>query len=196
MRALVVNYGVGNKYSIIGGLRRVGFEIEISSEIKPEHDLIVFPGVGSFSAVADFLERRRDQIEEARERGAKFLGICLGMQVMFEKGTEGGIHRGLGWYRGLVDRIRGDVKLPHIGWETVRDLGWCELTEGIDGQYFYYVHSYVAYTPERPAAVSYYGVEYPAVVCNEFSVGTQFHPEKSSRAGEAFLRNVAGWLRK
>jgi glutamine amidotransferase len=196
MRALVLHYGVGNIYSIKGGLQRAGFQVEVSNEIRSDVDLIVFPGVGSFSAVAKFLEERRQAIEEAKEKGVKFLGVCLGMQVMFEKGTEGGLNNGLGWYEGIVDRIKGEVKLPHIGWDLVKDLGWCELTEGLDGKYVYYVHSYVAYTPERPAAVSFYGVEYPAVVCNDFSVGTQFHPEKSSKAGEVFLYNLARWVRR
>ena len=196
MRALVVSYGVGNLYSIKGGLQRSGFQVDISQEIRGDYDLIVFPGVGSFSAVSSFISSRAEQIEEAKERGSKFLGVCLGMQIMFEWGMEGGKNRGLGWYKGVVDRIRGEVKLPHIGWDKVIDLGWCDLAEGLNGEYVYYVHSYVAYTPERSAAVSYYGVEYPAMVCNGFSVGVQFHPEKSSKAGEKFFTNLVGWLRK
>ncbi len=196
MKALVVNYGVGNLYSISGGLKRAGFQVEVSQEIRGDYDLIVFPGVGSFSAVSTFLKSKLAEIEEAKSKGAKFLGVCLGMQIMFEKGFEGGASEGLGWYKGIVDRIKGDVKLPHIGWDKVIDLGWCEVTEGLNGKYVYYVHSYVAYTPERPAAVSYYGVEYPAVVCNDFSVGVQFHPEKSSRTGGLFFANLVRWLRK
>ncbi len=195
MRAVVVNYGVGNLYSISSGLRRTGFEVKVGG--IEEADLLVFPGVGSFSAVAKFIEENRGKIEELKERGVKFLGVCLGMQLMFEEGTEGGRNRGLGWFKGVVDRIQGGVKLPHIGWDKVHVTSPAEVVEGLDGKYAYFVHSYVAYTQEKGVvATSRYGVEFPAVVQSDFAVGTQFHPEKSSETGKTFFSNLVRWVRR
>lgn len=199
MKATVINYGVGNLYSISSGLKRVGFEVEINREPKGNEDLIVFPGVGSFSAVSKYILGMKDKLEDLRKSGTFFLGVCLGLQIMFEKGTEGGINYGLGWFKGEVDKIKGNVKLPHIGWDILKvvDLS-CPLTEGLDNQYVYYVHSYVAYSTEtKPVVgVSTYGVTYPAIVCDKNVVGTQFHPEKSSKVGRIFLSNLYRWVKR
>ncbi|MQL55135.1 imidazole glycerol phosphate synthase subunit HisH [Acidianus ambivalens] len=193
MKALVVNYGVGNLFSISSGLKRAGFEVEISKEIK-NADLIVFPGVGAFSAVSKFIQINSDKINDLRKSGVHFLGVCLGLQIMFEKGTEGGESKGLGWFKGTVDKIHANVKLPHIGWDKIYVSGDCELTEGLDGKYAYYVHSYVAYTNDHVVMKSNYGIEYPAMVCKENVVGTQFHPEKSSETGRIFFENLKRWV--
>ncbi|BFH74492.1 imidazole glycerol phosphate synthase subunit HisH [Sulfurisphaera javensis] len=196
MKATVINYGVGNLFSIKAGLEREGFNVIISFFPQGDEDVIVLPGVGAFSAVASYLNSLKGKFEELRERGTKFLGVCLGMQVMFEEGTEGGISKGLGWFKGKVDRINANVKLPHIGWDKIYVKNDpCGLTEGIDGKYVYYVHSYVAYT-DNYIAYSDYGVRYPAIVCNDFAVGTQFHPEKSSNTGKIFLRNFYQWVKR
>ncbi|AAY80894.1 imidazole glycerol phosphate synthase subunit HisH [Sulfolobus acidocaldarius] len=199
MRAVIIDYGVGNLFSIYSGLRRVGFEVEISKEPKGSEDLIVFPGVGSFSAVSKYLVARKEKFEVLRSNGTGFLGICLGMQIMFEEGTEGGLNKGLGWLKGRVDKINHPrVKIPHIGWDKVNVIKYNELSEGIDDQYVYYAHSYVAYPTDKSVILSTtsYGIDYPAVVNIGNIVGTQFHPEKSSLVGRKFLTNVYRWLRK
>lgn len=199
MRALVLNYGVGNLYSISSGLRRVGFEVRIDNDIRGDYDLIVLPGVGAFSAVSSFLNNINERLNELKEKGTSFLGVCLGMQVMFEYGTEGGISRGLGWFKGYVDKIKADVKLPHIGWDKVYIINSsCELVEGLDGKYVYYVHSYIAYPSEDNIVFmeSNYGVKYPALICKGNAVGTQFHPEKSSYVGRVFLDNLKRWIKR
>lgn len=201
MRATVINYGVGNLFSIYSGLRRAGFEVSISPKPLGNEDLVVFPGVGSFSAVSNYLLTHRDVLDELREAGTYFLGVCLGMQVMFEVGTEGGISSGLGWFRGRVDRIPSGagLKVPHIGWDKliVTDPT-CPLTDGLNDKYVYYVHSYVAYPADEGVvrAVSIYGIRYPAIVCSGNLVGTQFHPEKSGVVGRAFLNNLYRWVRR
>ena len=200
MRATIINYGVGNLFSIYSGLRRVGFEVLISPEPTGNENLIVFPGVGSFSTVSRYLVSRRELFDDLRRGGTYFLGVCLGMQVMFEVGTEGGVNNGLGWFRGRVDRIAGaGLKVPHIGWDKliVTDPT-CPLTNGLDGQYVYYVHSYVAYPVDEGVvkAISIYGSPYPAIVCSDNVVGTQFHPEKSGWVGRVFLNNLYKWVRR
>lgn len=185
---------MGNLFSITSGLRRAGFSAEISNEPR-DADLIVLPGVGAFSAVGEFMLKWKDTLEDLRNSGVKFLGVCLGMQIMFEEGNEGGKTRGLGWFPGVVDQIRGAPKLPHIGWDILRQRSSCMLTEGLEGRYAYFVHSYMAYTRFPPAMTSNYGVEFPALICSNDAVGTQFHPEKSGETGKVFFQNLVRWLR-
>ncbi|AWR97583.1 imidazole glycerol phosphate synthase subunit HisH [Acidianus sulfidivorans JP7] len=195
MKAIVINYGVGNLFSISSALRRNGFEVEISNELKENTDLIVFPGVGSFSAVSKFINDRKEKINELLDKGISFLGVCLGMQIMFDEGTEGGYSKGLGWFKGKVDKINANVKLPHIGWDKIQSVRYSELTEDLDGRYAYFVHSYVAYTNDSIGMVSHYGIDYPVMVYKEKIVGTQFHPEKSSTTGKIFFSNLKRWLK-
>ena len=201
MKATVINYGVGNLFSISSGLKRAGFEVAISQEPKGDEDLIVFPGVGSFSAVSNYLLSRKGVFEDLRKSGVYFLGVCLGMQIMFEEGTEGGVSKGLGWFKGKVDKIKSKekLKLPHIGWDKLIVTDYeCPLTEGLHDQYVYYVHSYVAYPEDERIvrAISVYGISYPAIVCSGNLIGTQFHPEKSSKVGKIFLGNLYRWVKR
>lgn len=196
MKATIINYGVGNLFSIKAGLERAGFVTTISFSPIGDEDVIVLPGVGAFSAVASYLNSMKSKFEELKSKGVKFLGVCLGMQVMFEEGTEGGLSKGLGWFKGKVDRINANVKLPHIGWDKVFvNKDPCGIAEELDGKYTYYVHSYIAYTTDY-VAFSEYGIKYPAIVCNDFAVGTQFHPEKSSETGRIFLKNFYEWVKR
>ncbi|NON62607.1 imidazole glycerol phosphate synthase subunit HisH [Acidianus sp. RZ1] len=194
--ALIINYGVGNLFSISSSLRRVGFEVKIKESPEANYDLIVFPGVGSFSAVSNFLLSFSEQLNDMRKSGIKFLGVCLGLQIFFDKGTEGGDTKGLSWFSGTVDKIRANVKLPHIGWDRIYEEKKTELSEGLDGRYAYFVHSYVAYTTESYIMKSYYGIEFPAMVEKDNVVGTQFHPEKSSETGKIFLENLMRWIKR
>ncbi len=195
MKALVLNYGVGNLFSISSALKRNGFEVEIG-DLKKGYDLVVMPGVGSFSAVSSFLNSRLETLQDLR-KDTSFLGVCLGFQVLFQQGTEGGLSKGIGWLRGKVDILKVNDKLPHVGWERLHVKGCNDILQDMDGGYVYYVHSYVAY-PEREAdAVSFYdGVEFPAVMCEGNLVGTQFHPEKSDKTGKIFFSNLSRWLRR
>jgi glutamine amidotransferase len=200
MKALVVNYSVGNIFSISSALKRVGFDVsvdDVNDLVGRDYDLIVFPGVGSFSTVARYVNSNAEILNELRGRGAYFLGICIGMHVMFEYGLEGGFNRGLGWFRGYVDLIRANVKLPHIGWDVVYVDYVDEVNEVIANQYVYFIHSYVAYTiDESYNTYSYYGIKFPALITKGNVVATQFHPEKSSKVGIKFLENLKRWLRR
>jgi glutamine amidotransferase len=198
VKAQILNYGVGNIFSLASALTRAGFQVTVNEDLVNDVDLVAMPGVGAFSAVSASLERLNSKLNEMRERGIYFLGVCLGMQVMFQEGTEGGRSKGLGWLKGRVERIRGDVKLPHIGWDRVRSVNQCELTEGLDGKYFYFVHSYIAKGVEGRVVKlsSFYGEDFPALVCEGNLVGTQFHPEKSSQSGRIFFHNLRRWMKR
>ncbi|MEM3980418.1 MAG: imidazole glycerol phosphate synthase subunit HisH, partial [Ignisphaera sp.] len=115
MKALVLNYGVGNIFSIVSALRKTGFNVDIASDISSNYDLIVLPGVGSFKALKSFVEQKSETIKTIVENGIAILGICLGMQALFEYSTEYGFSNGIGILRGYVDRISTKNKIPHIG---------------------------------------------------------------------------------
>lgn len=204
MKAVVINYGVGNLFSIVSSLRKVGFDIAVMSFLDrnwKEYNLVVFPGVGTFNAVSMYIRRMAEVFEEAKEAGVWFLGTCLGMQIMFEYGFEGGFHKGLGWFKGYVDRLVTDLKLPHIGWNRIYTIknanSSCEIFSGISDRYVYFIHSYVAYSIDDTilCMVSYYGTTFPALVVKKNIVGTQFHPEKSSKVGLAFLDTLYRWIK-
>ncbi len=200
MRSLIINYGVGNLYSISSSLARVGFEVEISSIPKDDYDLVVFPGVGSFPAVSRYVLKYRELIEDIRRSGVAFLGICIGMHILFEYGLEGGVNRGLGWFKGYIDKISTSNKLPHIGWDKVylhSKSRSCSIGSILDNEYVYFIHSYIAYPSEDDiiCLVSNYGTIFPAMVARERVLGTQFHPEKSGKTGLRFLESIYRWLK-
>ncbi len=196
MLAAVVDYGIGNTFSIRKGLERVGFRAVLTKDLETlrRADLVVLPGVGSHQAAMNNVERYR-LIEYLREPDGWVLGICLGMQLLFERSEEGGL-KGLGILKGEVIRFRGVSKVPHMGWNEVR--GETPLLEGIEGRNFYFAHSY--YVPyegkeEQVAFTEYEGVKFTSIVMKGKVVGTQFHPEKSSNAGKRFLENLARMIK-
>lgn len=201
MKALVINYGVGNLYSISNALRRTGFEVFVEVEPRGDVDLIVFPGVGNFKAVSRYITRYSNILDELRKKGVAFLGICIGMQIMFEYSMEGGVpSKGLGWFKGYVDRIPTKLKLPRIGWDKIKfvENDRCRLFQGLDGKYMYFMHSYMAYTNDADSIcfISEYGdAKIPSMVLKERMIGVQFHPEKSHLNGAEFLKVVFNWLR-
>ncbi len=196
MRALILNYGVGNLFSIESALRRVGLEVTVAPSVGAGYDLIVFPGVGSFASVSKFLKSNNSALKDVVGCGTSFLGICVGMHVMLEYGYEGGYNEGLGWFKGYVDRIKANVKLPHIGWDKVYVTSADCLNESLNGQYVYFMHSYIAYTSEECNTFGRYGVDFPAILRKGGVIGVQFHPEKSGKVGAQFLENLVRWLRR
>lgn len=198
MRVTIVDYGVGNLHSLAKALARPG--TVLVTERNPlralETDLLVLPGVGAFSIAADYLAETRETMRVAIQCGLPTLGVCLGMQLLFESSEEGP-GRGLGVFAGDVARLRARW-LPHIGWNTV-DVPGDGLPGVAPGQDVYYANSYVC----RPADASvvigwttHEGERFPAAVRAGATLGVQFHPEKSSHAGVAllreFVREVAG----
>ncbi|MFZ5753528.1 MAG: imidazole glycerol phosphate synthase subunit HisH, partial [Bacillota bacterium] len=154
----------------------------------------VLPGVGAFPKG---MENLKDLgllpvIAEVVQRGTPFLGICLGMQLLFEEGEEYGKHQGLGFIKGKVVRFPKGLKVPHMGWNTLKIEKSHPLLSGVpDDSYVYFVHSYcgAGYNSSHVAATSFYGIEFPAIVCFNNIMGIQFHPEKSSQIGLKILKN-------
>ncbi len=191
----IVDYGVGNLMSVGNAMGFLGFETRVTSDPRELElaDAIILPGVGAFPDAAEKLRAPGlDKCLVAQSAKKPILGICLGMQLLFERGTEVRPCAGLGLVQGSVERIETDQKLPHIGWNELTFQNDSPLFAGLDdGVYVYFVHSYcgVASDPSQVIAVTDYGVPVVAAVQNGNVFGTQFHPEKSGDVGLAMLKN-------
>ncbi len=192
MKVAVLDYGIGNLFSIKRTLQKIGLNVEVTSSIKGyEYDGIVLPGVGNFKAGAKNLSPLREEIVRLTSSGTPLLGICLGMQLLFEESQEsnGG---GLALLRGKIIRLPKNVKTPHMGWNNLHIIVDNEILDGIDERdYFYFVHSYYARPADRSVIVAEteYGIRFASVVAEGNIYGTQFHPEKSGKSGSRILRN-------
>lgn len=190
MRVTVMDYGVGNLHSISKAIERAGAEVQVSSDPREllESESIVFPGVGAFGAAMDTL---RPELPELRERilgGVPTIGICLGMQILFDTSEESP-GEGLAVLRGDVRRLKGP-RVPQMGWNDVVASG-DSLFEGIpSGSLFYFANSYICYPDESvEIAESEYGERFPSAVRKGNIFGVQFHPEKSGPLGLRLLSN-------
>lgn len=195
----IINYGVGNLFSLVGSLEHLGIEAVVTSdaEVIRKADRIILPGVGAF---ADAKQKLVDTglipvINEEIANGKPLLGICLGMQMLFEKSYEYGEHEGLGYIKGEVCPLNTDIdenlKVPHIGWNKliIKDKNNPMLKYTKEGDYVYYVHSfYVKNCDESLVAYSEYGTNVPGLVNNKNVYGAQFHPEKSGNVGLDMLK--------
>ncbi|SHF32272.1 imidazole glycerol phosphate synthase subunit HisH [Streptoalloteichus hindustanus] len=205
-RVVVLDYGSGNLRSAERALRRVGADVEVTADHRAAlaADGLVVPGVGAFAACMSGLRAVRGEriIGERLAGGRPVLGICVGMQILFERGVEHGIEAdGCGEWPGAVERLHADV-LPHMGWNTVRAPAESELFAGLDADTrFYFVHSYAARSWEletnppftAPLVTwAHHGEDFVAAVENGPLWATQFHPEKSGDAGAHLLGN---WLK-
>ncbi len=194
----VVDYGVGNLSSLVGSLRRVGEEAVVTADPARllSADRIILPGVGAFGDAAErlFSSGLAEVLYAAVEKGIPLLGICLGMQLLFERSLEYGEHRGLGLLRGEVRRIdeEGDFpyKIPHMGWNSLAIRRPSPILRYVrEGDYVYYVHSFCARgAGDAVCATSEYGCEIVGAVSCGNVHGTQFHPEKSGEVGLSILR--------
>ncbi|WP_322799195.1 imidazole glycerol phosphate synthase subunit HisH [Thermoflexus sp.] len=196
-RVLVIDYGIGNLGNVVRAFRRLGAEVRLQEQ--PEDlewaEKIVLPGVGAFGDGMAGLAARGwiEPLKRAVVAGIPLLGICLGMQLLFEESEEMGRHPGLGLLRGRVRRFPPEAgKVPQIGWNRLEHTGSHPLLHGVpDGAYVYFVHGYYC-EPEDPAdgiATTVYGIRYASMVARGPVMGVQFHPEKSHRVGEQILRN-------
>ena len=195
---VIIDYGVGNLFSLTSSLRAIGADAVVSSDpelIKTAHKLIL-PGVGAFCDAAEKLRASglSDLIIEEAKAGKPLLGICLGMQLLFEKSYEYGEHRGLGILKGSIvpfkDVLSPAYKIPQIGWNAIRFNEDVPIFRYIkSGDFVYFVHSYYApaSTPSV-AAKTEYGIEFASAVAEGNVYGCQFHPEKSGRVGLSILR--------
>jgi glutamine amidotransferase len=211
---LIIDYGSGNLHSAKKAFERAARETGASDPVRISSDpedvrraeRIVLPGVGAFADCRAGLERIDGMLEAleetARRRARPFLGICVGMQLMAERGLEHGDWPGLGWIAGTVERITPDdpaLKIPHMGWNTLETPREHPLFAGIptgpDGWHAYFVHSYAMRpaAPEVVIATTDYGGPVVAAVAQDNMAGTQFHPEKSQKLGLKLIANFLHW---
>jgi len=199
-RISVIDYGVGNLFSMTNALRKTRAEVEIvkTREEILSADGVVLPGVGNFGAAAEKLSPLANAVLEAVDNGVPILGSCLGMQLLFEQSMEAE-GKGLGLLRGWIMRFRQDQKTPHMGWNTIKATRESPLLEEIpDGSYFYFVHSYYPDPVNRKdtLAETEYGGVFTSIVERDNIFGCQFHPEKSGKTGATLLRNYVGLIRR
>ena len=197
----IIDYGVGNLFSLTSSFAAIGAEVKVTNKKEDieSADKIILPGVGAFEDAAKKLRESGlvEVIKAQAANGKPLMGICLGMQLLFDKSFEYGEHEGLGFIKGnvrpITDVIPSDYKVPHIGWNALRFKKESPLFKYINnGDYVYFVHSfYAADCDEAVTAVSEYGAELTACVENKNIFGCQFHPEKSGDVGLNILRAFA-----
>lgn len=210
MQVAIIDYGSGNLRSAAKAFERAGRDAGLAADVlvtsDPDAlraaDRIVLPGVGAFGdcrAGLDAIPGMVEALEEAVRKDAKpFFGICVGMQLMAERGLEHGIHEGLGWLKGDVVKIEPSdlsLKIPHMGWNELEVVNGHPLLENMPATHAYFVHSYALAVsdPAVLAARTDYGGPVTAMVARDNMVGTQFHPEKSQALGLALIGNFLKW---
>jgi len=199
LKIAIVDYGVGNLFSIYNALNQVEANPERITEPKGlfEADGLVVPGVGSFGRCMQRLSPFEGALVEALEEGTPLLGICVGMQLLFERSEESP-GKGLGWVEGEVVRLPDDVLVPQMGWNELHIKKDVELLDGIlEGDRFYFVHSYHCVPKDSSvvAATTDYGLELNAAISRDNLFAVQFHPEKSGPKGLSVLRNFVRLVR-
>ncbi|MGQ9825726.1 MAG: imidazole glycerol phosphate synthase subunit HisH [Desulfotomaculales bacterium] len=199
----IIDYGMGNLRSVQKGFEKTGWKAKIVR--APEEVLaapgVVLPGVGAF---ADAMQNLRKAgltaaIRDVIAGGRPFLGICLGMQLLFEASEEWGFSAGLAVLPGVVKRLPGNLKIPHMGWNSVFLRRPEKLFKGVpQNSFFYFVHSYYVETDDENlvAGVTSYGLDFPSLVTRQKIFGLQFHPEKSSALGLLILKNFGELVAK
>ncbi|HZY66121.1 MAG TPA: imidazole glycerol phosphate synthase subunit HisH [Rubrobacteraceae bacterium] len=202
MNVAVVDYDAGNTLSVTRALEKVGARVDLTPD--PERvaaaEAVVLPGVGAFGDCMKKLRERGmdDACRDTYESGKPFLGVCVALQVFFEGSEESPGAEGLGFFPGSVVRFKSDkLKVPHMGWNHLALKRGHPVLDGLDGEAFYFVHSYYP-EPEETSdviGISEYGVEFCAAAGRENLAAVQFHPEKSSRAGLKLYENFLEWSR-
>ncbi len=189
----VVDYKAGNLASVQKALTHLGFASVVSSdpEVIRRAERIILPGVGHFATMQRLADSGlRDAIAEAISAGRPFLGICLGMQWLFDGSEEAPEVQGLGLFKGMCEHFPDQVKAPHVGWNDMQPRGLTRLFAGVPHEAFvYFTHSYRAPVVEGVVATTEYGGAFAAAVERENVFGVQFHPEKSGTAGVQILNN-------
>ncbi len=214
MTVAIVDYGSGNLHSAAKAFERAAHDAGIEQPIVVTNDphvvaaadRIVLPGVGAFADCRrglDAVDGMVEALDEAvHQKGRPFFGICVGMQLLAERGREYEVTEGLGWIAGEVDRITPadpQLKIPHMGWNTLNVTRPHKLVEGLalgpEGRHAYFVHSYAFKVAQRAdlVAEAEYGGPVTAIVAHDNVVGTQFHPEKSQKLGLALIANFLTW---
>ncbi len=191
---VVIDYNVGNVKSVCNAFRHIGCEVELSREPEAIENAtgLVLPGVAAFGFAVNALGDAAEHVKQAAGQGKPLLGICVGYQMLFETSSEYGSHKGLGLIRGSVVPIPPGRVIPHMGWNLVELPKDMDLFSGLGGEkHFYFAHSFCADVTDEDAkiAITDYGVDLVASVQKGNIYGTQFHPEKSGKAGLKVLKN-------
>jgi glutamine amidotransferase len=199
-KIVIIDYGMGNLRNVQKGFERVGFEAGVTRNKKEieRASAIVLPGVGAFKDCMDNLERFGliEPLLRSIKKGKPYLGICLGLQILFSESEEFGFQKGLDLIRGKVVKFKPDQehKVPHMGWNAIEMKMEVPFLHGIEsGDFFYFVHSYYV-IPEEPRWIStltHYGIPFVSSIWKDNLFGTQFHPEKSQEKGLGILENFA-----
>lgn len=199
----LIDYGMGNLFSVSSSLNFLGADVKITAdpEIISKADKIILPGVGAFRDASILLKETGlgNVIKEQVSLGKPLMGICLGMQLLFDQSCEYGNYEGLGLIPGSVVPIKGNVesylKIPHMGWNSLEKTGNHPVLENVSsGDFVYFVHSYYVETePKNLMAVTNYGGPLTAVAGKENVIGCQFHPEKSGKTGLKILESFCKW---
>jgi glutamine amidotransferase len=200
MEIALIDYGAGNLTSVVKGLHAAGAGVRVIDAVDglAGAAAIVVPGVGHFAATATLDREWRDALSEAIGRGTPLLGICLGLQWLFEGSDEAPDRAGLGLLQGTCFRLAGDVKVPHVGWNTLDITGVnSRLLAGIPADASaYFTHSYAAPAGADAVATTTHGVRFAAAVERDAVFGVQFHPEKSGATGLRMIENFLAVVRE
>jgi len=193
---VVIDYNVGNVRSVCNAFRYIGCDVKLSCEPRDIEDAagLVLPGVAAFGYAMSALGPLAELIKKVARTGKPLLGICVGFQMLFDKSSEYGRHNGLGLVSGSVIPIPSAQIVPHMGWNLVKLSEDMDLFAGLGNEkHFYFAHSFYADVADTEAKVAFtdYGFDLPASVQKANIYGTQFHPEKSSKAGLKVLKNFA-----
>ena len=193
VKVAIFDYGSGNLFSLQAALERLGAEVQIIHDLKnlDRFDGLVLPGVGNFDPAIKSIKDYKKQLEGAIESGMPMLGICLGMEMLFDRSEEGRL-KGLSILDGDVVMLPRKKKIPHMGWNNLKMVRDSKLMKGLnDNTWVYFVHSYRTKPKDSRVVVakSDYGSEFPATIEYKNLFGTQFHPEKSGDVGMIMLKN-------
>jgi imidazole glycerol-phosphate synthase subunit HisH len=199
----IIDYGMGNLRSVEKGFLKVGIDARVVNDPRSVNDAeaVVLPGVGAFRDCMRNLDRMKliEPILKSVRNGKPYLGICLGLQMLFTESEEFGVYKGLDILKGKVVRFQVDLKVPHMGWNTVRLLNKPPIFDGIkDESYFYFVHSYYVAPDDEGiiAGTTDYGMTFTSMVWKDNIIATQFHPEKSQETGLKILKNFGDFVKK
>ncbi len=199
----IVDYGMGNLRSVEKGFQKVGVDVRVVTGPKAVDDAqaVVLPGVGAFRDCMKNLGQMSliEPVLRSIRKGKPYLGICLGLQILFTQSEEFGTHSGLDVLKGKVIRFDIDLKVPHMGWNTIKILRRPPIFDGIsDEAFFYFVHSYYVVPADSNAVATNtnYGITFTSMVWKDNIFATQFHPEKSQGIGLILLKNFGEFVRK
>jgi glutamine amidotransferase len=200
MKFAVIDYGASNMFSLLSSLRRLNVDVDVISKKRDlgKYSAIILPGVGSFSSACEKMEKVKNKIIDAIEEGIPLLGICLGLQLMFKRSEEGP-GDGLGILEGEVIRFSNGVKIPHMGWNSVKLNNDSILLNYVyEPRWVYFAHSYYPEPKDDSikTGTTFYGSTFTSVVEKKNLFGTQFHPEKSGDVGKKILENFIKYAKR